>query len=213
MSLPAWFDGKCELDNLLDSFKDFSMSNFIYYLLDDNSPYFKGFWDAPGSSISKDGSKKHHAYKGGLAYHMITAAKLGASIVDHYHSIGYKDISKDLVAAGILIHDIGKVGAYLLQEDGSIKKTDRERLFHHIPWGFAEIKNAIEEYNKIALRKVSDETRDKLLHIILSHHGRKSWSSPVIPQFTEAYIVHMVEFMDGMVEKYVEGRVPETIYD
>jgi 3'-5' exoribonuclease len=133
-------------------------------------------------------------------------------------------VDKDLVIAGILIHDIGKIYAYQVigkdEQTGvwNIDKTAHERLYHHIPTGVMIISKLIDQFNKLADTQafgdyVDQELGDKLNHIILSHHGRKAWSSPVIPQFLEAYIVHIVEFMDGMIEKYADGKTPKDIYD
>jgi len=69
------------------------------------------------------------------------------------------------------------------------------------------------EYSAQGDHAISDEILDELLHMILSHHGHKAWNSPVIPQTLEAYIVHIVEFMDGMVDKYHAGRIPQSLHD
>jgi 23S rRNA maturation-related 3'-5' exoribonuclease YhaM len=82
--------------------------------------------------------------------------------------------------------------------------------------GYLNIAKLAEKFNDSREReehKLTQKKIDKLLHIILSHHGRRMWSSPVLPQFMEAYIVHSVEMMDGYVEKFNDGKVPATIYD
>ena len=92
----------------------------------------------------------------------------------------------------------------------------RSSLFHHIPMGYLDIARLAEKFNDSREReehKLTQKKIDKLLHIILSHHGRRMWSSPVLPQFMEAYIVHSIEMMDGYVEKFSKGEVPSTIYD
>jgi len=172
------------------------------------------FFTAVGST------KYHHAYPGGLAYHTLHAAELGHKIAQTYNARGIK-IDEELVVAGILLHDIGKMRGYKVEgkdEEGKwkITKTASEKLHHHIPTGYLMVAEAITDYNKSPFGKdwpISDELRDKLLHIVLSHHGRKSWSSPVLPQFIEAYVVHIVEFMDGVIDKFNGGEIPDNLYD
>ena len=40
----------------------------------------------------------------------------------------------------------------------------------------------------------------QILHIILSHHGRLEFGSPVLPKTPEALLVHYLEDMDGKLE-------------
>lgn len=196
------------------------LRSFMYFVLKEvGSEYF----DAPGSR------NNHHAFKGGLAYHSSTAALLGGKIADHYIRELKMDVDKTLVQVGILLHDIGKMYCYAPKEEerneeyhGEVEKveggythTKLSHLLHHIPIGFELITNLARDFNKQALNglKLDEETILKLQHIILSHHGRRAWSSPVIPQFVEAYIVHAVEMMDGYVDKYNTGADIRTIYD
>lgn len=207
---------ECDVSDIICGISDVPLRRFMFYVFSHGN-LLPSFMAAAGST------SQHHAYPGGLAYHCVHAARLGAQIAGHYKRLDRK-IDIDLVIAGILLHDIGKIKAYevkgLNQETGkwTIDKTAHERLYHHIPTGILMINKLIDEYNRtddVALSGLSidQSLRDKLLHIILSHHGRKAWSSPVLPQFLEAYVVHIVEFMDGVVDKFDAGEIPLTIYD
>lgn len=201
---------------------------FIFFELSEQ------YFHAPASR------RNHHAYIGGLGYHSATAAELGASIADHYNSLDI-EVDKDLVIAGILLHDIGKIYCYELKENKNVplvaglnmtadskslddvkplynyEHTKNGKLLHHIPMGYELVGEMAKDFNSDAGRseedKLPEELKAKLQHIILSHHGRKSWSSPVIPQFVEAYIVHAVEMMDSYVDKYNSGAEVRNIYD
>jgi 3'-5' exoribonuclease len=205
-----------ELDDIIDFIELTPLRKLMKYIF--SPANLRGeFMTAPGATTGN-----HHSFPGGLAYHVIHATELGHKICRHYQGLGFS-VDADLVVAGILLHDIGKIKAYEVkgQDVGGqwqIDKTSHEKLYHHIPYGVIIINNLIDEYNNTVAaiemgHFVSKDLKDKLLHIILSHHGRKSWSSPVIPQFLEAYIVHIVEFADGMIEKYADGIIPKDIYD
>lgn len=215
---------------LLDEMKDTEIRSFLEFIFREiGADYF----DAPGSR------SHHHAYTGGLAYHSVTAASLGADIAKHYNLIGI-EVDKDLVVAGILLHDIGKMCCYKWNPDkestnnpnttfeiapgikaqtllapakGAYEHTEDGKMLHHIPVGFGLVSTLARDYVQSSDVGISKEKVRKLLHIILSHHGRKAWSSPVIPQFIEAYIVHAVEMMDSYVDKFDNGEAVSTIYD
>lgn len=205
-----------DLEDIILTIKDPKLKGFMSYLLGSNGEGYY-FMRSAGSR------SKHHAWPGGLAYHTVHAAKLGKTIADSYNARGIK-VDTDIVVAGILIHDIGKIGTYI--EDGvdekgrtKFKHNPRALLHHHIPLGYSMVSKHIDEYNNRYAsfypedKRLTDETADKLLHIILSHHGRKSWSSPVTPQFVEAYIVHVVEMMDGYIDMFTSGEIPQNFYD
>ena len=215
------------LGELLDDLRDPHLSGFMHFVFSSEG-VLDEFLEAPASR------RNHHSFPGGLAFHSIQAARLAQNIARHYNSIGIK-VNEDLLVAGVLVHDIGKIHCYSENESfcrsanivdgnrecGCPKKekyhhVPRASLFHHIPMGYLDIAKLAEKFNESRIRdehKITQKKIDKLLHIILSHHGRRAWSSPVLPQFMEAYIVHSIEMMDGYVEKFSKGQVPSTIYD
>jgi 3'-5' exoribonuclease len=205
-----------DLINTIRLINDQALWYFMHFFFTtlDNGPN-NNFFTAAGSS------NKHHSYPGGLAYHTLHAARLGHKISETYNARGIT-IDSNLVVAGILIHDIGKMKGYKVEGKDSatgkwiINKTDTERLFHHIPTGYLMVSEAAERYNKTTNGQnwpLTEEIKNKLLHIILAHHGRKAWSSPVLPQFIEAYVVHIVEFMDGIIDKFNSGEIPDNYYE
>ena len=203
---------------LLSEMRDNILREFLKFVFEEvGDKYF----ESPASKA------RHHGYPGGLSYHSSTAAQVGAKVADHYNSMGIK-VNRDLVVAGLLLHDIGKIECYEWKKEHNIgtiisisvpagyQLTHKGKMIHHIPLGFGIVQELARDYNN-QVRKdehmVGDKKLMKLLHIILSHHGRRSWSSPVIPQFTEAYIVHVVEMMDAYVEKYDQGKPIDNLYD
>jgi len=182
--------------------EDADLVKFLYHIFSGDTlhKYLSG----------RGGRGRHHGWANGLAFHSVKATILASQIVDHYISIGF-DVNKDIVIAGVLLHDIGKIECYEYNDDGTkITYTKANQLFHHIPIGYGIVLMAANEFRKD--RNLNEDTLDHLLHIILSHHGKKAWSSPVIPQTLEAYIVHSIEMMDGYVESYSRGKIPDRIY-
>lgn len=213
---------------LLNEIRDHNISKFLEFFLVDDTDMLQKFFTAPGARTENPG---HHAFVGGLAYHTLTAAKLAGEITDHYRSLGM-NVNRDLVVAGVILHDVGKADCYEWQDERRIEHyhgkdveveagythTKKSKLFHHIPHGFQLFMRAADSFNLLykagkIKHNLTEKKIEKLGHIILSHHGRRSWSSPVIPNFIEAYIVHAVEMMDAYVDKYNKGIDVRDIYD
>jgi 3'-5' exoribonuclease len=204
---------KSMFESIVQTISNETLRHFLVEFFEDNGDFFF----APGARSDKRG---HHSFKGGLAYHTLTVAELAGKISDHYNGLGMAN-RRDLVVAGVLLHDIGKVDSYAwvpdLEEDGDYSHTKLGMLHHHIPIGFHKVLSAVEKFNEtqssLGRPRLDKEISTQLGHIILAHHGRKSWSSPVIPSTMEAYIVHSVEMMDSYVYKYNRGDDVRSIYD
>ncbi len=211
---------------LLGSIRDHNISKFLQFLLWESPPIRRAFFTAPGARSENPG---HHAFEGGLAYHTLHAAKLAGKIADHYNELGIP-VNRDIVVAGTILHDIGKMHCYEWRQarttsggdeiPAKYEHTTTSKMFHHIPWGFTVFMQRAHDFNSRNLRDpeqfkhlLTSKKIQKLGHIILSHHGRRSWSSPVVPQFIEAYIVHLVEMGDAWIDKYNKGIDVREIYD
>ncbi|MHB8157388.1 MAG: HD domain-containing protein, partial [Desulfocucumaceae bacterium] len=103
-------------------------------------------------------------------------------------------IDRDLVLAGSVLHDIGKISEY--SYDRQIDFTDEGRLLGHIVMGVAEVNKRITAMAET----FPEDLRLKVLHIITSHHGLYEWQSPKKPKFLEAAVVHMMDMLDTVVD-------------
>ena len=150
------------------------------------SEFFNDFCKAPAAKVI------HQPYVGGLLEHSLKVAEITAKICELYD-----DIDRDLAVTGALLHDIGKIYDYTYEY--AIDITTEGRLLGHIIQGVKIAEDLTE--------KVSGFPADlklKLKHIILSHHGQYEWQSPVLPQFVEAYLVHMVDLLEADLWKFRE---------
>jgi 3'-5' exoribonuclease len=43
--------------------------------------------------------------------------------------------------------------------------------------------------------------KNVLLHVILSHHGRREWGAPVLPRTPEALLLHYCDVMSASLHK------------
>jgi 3'-5' exoribonuclease len=100
--------------------------------------------------------------------------------------------NRDLVLAGCLLHDIGKIEEIELK--GGFKYSDRGRLLGHIVLGIDLLKGLVAN-----IKTFPQNLYNALLHIIASHHGTEEWGSPRKPMFIEALIVHYLDNLDSKV--------------
>ncbi|CAN5450130.1 HD domain-containing protein [soil metagenome] len=133
----------------------------------------------------------HHAYRSGLLEHILSIAKLMNLIHAHYTSEGV-GLDRSLLVFGAIFHDIGKL--WELEGEGPYGYTDRGRLLGHM-----SIAVELVERKSADIPEMTDRLKDKLKHIILSHHGRLEYGSPKEPMFLEALIVAMIDDFDSKV--------------
>lgn len=152
-----------------------------------NSIFNDSWWlsrqDAPG------GKQWHHAYLGGLLEHTLAVAKICETM-----SQLYPMADRDLLIAGALLHDIGKIEEYGFQQ-GFIDFTDEGRLWGHISIGAQRVREFIEKIEKES--DFPQEIKKQLIHLILSHQGQLEHGSPVLPQTLEAMILYYSDEMDS----------------
>lgn len=128
----------------------------------------------------------HHMYIGGLLEHSVNVANIAYSIAD---LIG---ANKDIVIAGSLIHDIGKIDE--LEFKGKFRYSDRGRLLGHIGLGVILFESIVKE-----IENFPPYLADTLTHIIISHHGTEEWGSPKKPMTIEALAIHYIDNLDAKI--------------
>jgi 3'-5' exoribonuclease len=136
-------------------------------------------------------TKHHHAYISGLAHHVKTMLELGES----YGRI-YPEINLDLLFAGIILHDLGKI--IELSDHLAPEYTKVGKLIGHINLCFEEIRLFAHE------KKLASEEVILLQHLILSHHGLLEYGSPKMPQILEAEVLHLIDLADSRINMIKE---------
>ena len=128
--------------------------------------------------------KMHHNFRSGFLEHILTMGLVAKKISPLYQ------VDRDLVLAGVLLHDIGKLKE--INSDYEAEYTDEGNLIGHIVIGRDMVLEGI--------KKIEDFPKDlsqKMEHIILSHQGKYEWQSPKMPSFSEAMLVHMIDVLDA----------------
>ncbi len=127
----------------------------------------------------------HHAYLGGLLEHVVSLMGLASAVSAHY-----PELDADLLLAGVVLHDIGKLDE--LRYVRGIDYSDEGRLLGHITIGVRLVQEkcrAIEGFPAPLAVLVE--------HLIVSHHGTYEFGSPSLPQTPEAVMLHLIDDMDS----------------
>ncbi len=130
----------------------------------------------------------HHAYLSGLIEHVLSVCKLARMTSAHY-----QNVDVDLVLAGAILHDIGKVDE--LTFDRGFGYTTDGQLIGHIIMGVRMVEEKLRQ-----LPDFPPKLRSLLEHMILSHHGELEYGSPKVPLFAEAMLLHHLDNLDSKME-------------
>ncbi len=127
----------------------------------------------------------HHAHIGGIAEHTLSMLKMSEAFIVNY------DLDSDLLFAGIILHDYGK-----LRELAAIglTYTVEGNLLGHLMIGYELICQTMMKY------KISETEKTMLLkHMIISHHGKLEYGSAKEPMTIEAYVLSQIDEIDAKV--------------
>ncbi len=152
--------------------------------------------------------ENHHARRGGLVEHvaqMMRSATALASVYPH--------LNRDLLIAGVLFHDCGKLWENAYPEHGfSMPYHMHGEMLGHITLGlelvnklWRELLERPEASEWTLLEPANDQVRLHLLHLIASHHGELQYGSPVLPKTPEAVLLHYVDNLDAKLEMLRRG--------
>lgn len=128
----------------------------------------------------------HHAMVGGLSFHTVSMLRIAKSLLKIY-----PDLNASLLIAGIILHDIGKT--IELSGPVSTEYTLKGKMMGHIVIMSELIDQACREIN------INPEMESIVLlkHVVLAHHGKLEFGSPVVPQIVEAELIHQIDLMDA----------------
>ena len=189
-----------ELHKIVSSFKNDDIRNILLEIL----------------SIKKEkllyypaAKSNHHSIKGGLLYHILSMIKLGEKICELYSIV-----NKELLFAGIILHDIEKTEEMNSSELGIVSTyTVEGQLLSHLIQGITLVDRVSSKVG------ASSEIRMLLQHMILSHHYEPEYGSPIKPMIIEAELLHYIDVIDArmydmkkILDGVDEGNFSERIF-
>lgn len=162
-----------EITNAVGKIKNPSLKKLLNEFLNDKDTIEEYKRGAGGYTV-------HHDYLGGLLDHTTEMLSYVPAIYKTHPKI-----NKDMLVTGIIFHDIGKIYDY--EVTTTITLTTKLKLLGHIFTGAEMVKKYGESI------RIDEDLLDEVLHLILSHHGKMEFGSPVLPKTPEAIVLSMLD--------------------
>jgi len=170
----------------------------------------QSFLDRFGERFLRTGAARayHHARRGGLVEHVAQMMRSSLKICEAYPAL-----NDDLMVAGVLFHDCGKLWENNYSEKGfTMPYSETGELIGHIPMGMELVnklwRDLLDEENSndwLTLDPTNEQVRLHLLHLIGAHHGEMAFGSPVVPKTPEAIALHYIDNLDAKMEMFARG--------
>ena len=176
-------------NKLVDSIEDKDCKALLDYFL---KKHGNKVYESPAAS------SVHHEFSSGLLMHSVCLAEHA-----DYFAKYYKDINRDLLVTGALLHDFGKL--IELEGPAVYHYTTEGKLLGHISIMCGELRIAAKELG------ITSEVPVLLEHMVLSHHGQLEFGSPIMPLTREALLLSIIDNLDSkmlVLDKAYEGVAP-----
>lgn len=174
-----------EIVMTVDSFTDVNLGKIVSDILWQNREKLL-YWAAATSY--------HHNVHGGLLYHIYRMLQTAKKLAEVYTAV-----NRDVLLAGVILHDIGKLKEMHTEYTGQVEYTVDGTLFGHGIIGIMMVEDAYRMNPA-----VNEEVIAQVKHIIAAHHGKLEWGALVKPATLEAFLVHQIDMIDSNVYKFEE---------
>jgi 3'-5' exoribonuclease len=175
---------EAELGAFINSVSDAPLRRLLEQVLGAGTETGHAFRMAPAAK------QNHHAYLGGLIEHTLSVAGVCDMLARHYGA----PVDRDLLLAGALLHDIGKIRE--IGARGGFPYTDEGKLLGHILIGLQIVAEAAATVPELGQQRVL-----LLQHLIASHQGRYEWQSPREPRILEGLLLHYADDLDAKMNQ------------
>jgi 3'-5' exoribonuclease len=157
------------------------------FLMDEE--FVHGLMQAPA------GIRNHHAYLGGLLEHVTTLMDAAVQVANIY-----PELDRDLLFAGVFLHDIGKVRE--LNYNKVFAYSDEGQLVGHLIIGVEMLNEKAARVPDLTGEPFPAELLLRLKHMIVSHHGSYEFGSPKLPMTPEAIALHCLDNLDAKIHSF-----------
>ncbi|MBB6632220.1 3'-5' exoribonuclease YhaM family protein [Clostridium algidicarnis] len=167
-----------EILGYINNMEDKDIKDIVKYIFEENKEKLQYYPAA---------KKNHHAIRSGLLFHVMTMIHMAEKLSEIYTFL-----NKDLLYAGVILHDMSKIEEMNSNDFGIVDEyTVEGQLLGHITQGVKNIEVVAE---KLGTNK---EVSMLLQHLVLSHHYEPEYGSPVKPMIAEAEMLHYLDIVDA----------------
>ncbi len=181
---------------IMGTVKDPDVAGLLQSFLHD-AEFMKRFSLAPAAQ------GLHHAWIGGLMEHTLSLLELAMVICPRY-----PDVERDLVLAGLFLHDVAKTAE--LSYTCGFSYTDEGKLLGHVVMGAMWVGQRAQEVSARSGKAFPKDLLLVLQHIILSHHGVPEFGAAVLPKTPEAVLVNLIDNLDAKTQMALDAVASPT---
>jgi len=178
-----------EMFSILQGFMDKIEDSEYKQVLDSffkDEEFLKKFKTSPGAMYI------HHGWVSGLLEHTLAVTTICVDLAK-YHKLDY-----DLLVTGAVLHDIGKIEEFVTTTQ--VKVTDKGNLLSHMIMGVQELTRRLDKL------EIDEIKKNKLIHIMVSHHGKVEYGCPKPPMFPEALVIAKADELDANTVTMLEAK-------
>ncbi|WP_032123268.1 3'-5' exoribonuclease YhaM family protein [Clostridium amazonitimonense] len=167
-----------EILNYINNINNKDIKNIVKYIFEENK---EELYYYPAAK------KNHHAIRSGLLFHVMTMLHVAEKLSEIYTFL-----NRDLLYAGVILHDMSKLEEMDSNNFGIVSEyTVEGQLLGHITQGVKKLEVVSEKLG------ADREVTMLLQHLILSHHYEPEYGSPVKPMIAEAEMLHFIDVIDA----------------
>ena len=156
-------------------------------------------------------TRVHHRYAGGLIVHTAEVLRICKGIYEACSQ--YSFLNRDVLYAGAILHDLGKVYTYFINDIGVSESRPTEKTLGHIFYSAYVTQLVLAENAGMVDRWFADE----VLHCIAAHHGEPEYGAVKKPYTLEAGILYRADYIsakNGMIHNVLKEVQPsEPIFN
>lgn len=167
----------------IDSIQDERLKKLLKEIF--NEEFRNDFIKQPGAI------QIHHAWIGGLIQHSLEVVSYCETAIKVH-----PELDRDLLITGAILHDIGKMQEITMTS--RIKGTRKGQMVGHLAISLMFLQKKLEETD------IDELTKDKLLHLVTSHHGKLEYGSPKTPMIPEAVVLYYSDELSSKVSEMTE---------
>ncbi|UCE28497.1 MAG: HDIG domain-containing protein [Candidatus Bathyarchaeota archaeon] len=171
-----------QLRKIVDKIQDKSLREKVTQLIENPAIEIEGrvYCGLPLDK-SPAGLSHHHSYQGGFVEHVTASTEIALSLCSVIERVYHGNVDRDLVVAGMVLHDIFKPLTYEQERNGTYATTPLAERLDHLTLAVSEL--------------VRKDFPLNLIHIVCAHHGGSA--GPVWPRTIEALVCHLADVTDS----------------
>ncbi len=180
-----------KLKEIIESISDLKLKDLLNTIFEEIGEKFKKH---PGAITV------HHHWVGGLLEHTLEVIEYCETTLKLF-----PQLNRDLLITGAILHDIGKLDE--LETTSRIKGSEIGQLAGHLVLGVSFLMKKLEQ------NELEDLTKNKLIHLLVSHHGKLEYGSPKEGMFSEAIALYYADELSSKLSEiihYVEESKERT---